>query len=112
MDVCVYEQYFAASHPGNGRPRRAVRAALLAFGGGGRIRYEAALSFFPHEDAEDFALSYDLYVSRVLYEEAGRRSKKREKALLEGLRPVLDALAAESGGEIFWDRPLIEARFG
>ena len=48
MDINVYEQYFAARHPGNGTPRRAV----------------------------------------------------------------LEALAAESGGEIFWDRPLIPARLG
>lgn len=110
MDLCVYEQYFAAGHPGNGRPRHAVRAAMIAATGEGRIRYEAALSFFPHDTPEDFAVSYDCYYSRVLYEAPGRRSRKREAALLEKLRAELDALAAEAGGEIFWDRPLIEAR--
>jgi hypothetical protein len=29
MDFCVYEQYFEARHPGNGRPRHAARAALI-----------------------------------------------------------------------------------
>ncbi|MBR5093587.1 MAG: hypothetical protein IK095_00695 [Oscillospiraceae bacterium] len=112
MDFNVYEQYFAASHPGGGTPRRGARAALVVSTGEGRVRYEAALSFFPHEDAEDFRISYDLSFSRVLYEAKGRRSKKREAALLAGLRETLDALAAEAGGEVYWDRPLIAPRFG
>lgn len=112
MDFNVYEQYFAASHPGNGRPRHGVRAALTVSSGEGRVRYAASLSFFPHEDEEDFALSYDVYTERELFAAPGRRSKKREKALLDGLRPVLEELAAQSGGEIFWDQPLIPARFG
>lgn len=112
MDLCVYEQFFGAEHPGNGTPRRAARAALTVCTGEGRVRYEAVLSFFPHEDAEDFAVSYDLCFSRVLYEAPGRRSRKREAALLEGLREVLDDLTAENGGRVFWEEPLIEARFG
>lgn len=112
MDLNVYEQYFAARHPGNGRPRRGALAALVVSTGEGRVRYEAVLSFFPHEDAEDFRISYDLCFSRVLYEDKGRRSKKREAALLSGLREELDRLAAEAGGQIFWDQPLIEARRG
>ena len=112
MEINVYEQYFAAEHPGDGAPRRAVRAALTVSSGEGRVRYEASLSFFPHRTAEDFSISYDLYVSRLLYEAAGRRSKKREASLLRELRETLDALAAESGGRVFWDKPLIPARFG
>ena len=112
MDFNVYEQYFAASHPGNGRPRHGVRAALTVSSGEGRVRYAASLSFFPHEDEEDFAVSYDLCTERELFNAPGRRSKKREKALLAGLRPVLEALAAESGGKVFWDQPLFEARLG
>ena len=112
MDFCVYERYFAAEHPGNGVPRRAVRAALTVSTGEGRVRYEASLSFFPHETEEDYAVSYDQFFSRLLIDAPGRRSKKREAALLTGLRPVLDELAEENGGRIFWDRPLIEARFG
>lgn len=112
MDFNVYEQYFEASHPGNGRPRHAARAALTVCSGEGRVRYEAALSFFPHDEPEDFAVSCDVYASRVLYEAPGRRSKKRETALLAALWPVLEELAAESGGEIFRDKPLTEARFG
>ena len=112
MDFCVYEQYFAAWHPGNGTPRRAARAALTVSTGEGRVRYAASLSFFAHEDAEDFRISYDLCFERLLYEAKGRRSKKREAALLAGLREELDRLALESGGQVFWDQPLSPARFG
>lgn len=112
MDFNVYEQYFAAAHPGSGRPRHGVRAALTVSSGEGRVRYAASLSFFPHETPEDFCISWDVYAERELCEARGRRSKKREAALLAGLRPVLEELAAESGGEIFWEQPLIEARFG
>ena len=112
MDFCVYEQYFEGSHPGNGTPRHAARTALLVITGAGMVKYEAALSFFPHENAEDFRISYDIYADRVLFEAKGRRSKKREAALLEDLRPVLDELAQELGAEVYWDKPLIAARFG
>ena len=112
MDFCVYEQYFSGMHPGNGTARHGARAALLVSAGEGRVRYEAVLSFFPHEDEEDFRISYDIYADRVLYEAKGRRSKKREEILLKGLRPVIDELASDLGGEIYWDDPLIPARFG
>ena len=112
MDFCAYEQYFEARHPGNGRPRHAARAALTVSTGEGQVRYEAVLSFFPHDTAEDFGISYDICASRTLYEGRGRRSKKREAALLEGLQETLDDLAAEMGGEVFWEKPLIPARFG
>ena len=112
MDFCAYEQYFEARHPGNGRPRHAARAALTVSTGDGRVRYEAELSFFPHDTAEDYGISYDICASQVLYEGRGRRGRKREAALLEGLRDALDALAAEMGGTVFWEKPLIPARFG
>ncbi len=112
MDFNVYEQYFAASHPGNGRPRHGVRAALTVSSGEGRVRYAASLSFFPHDTEEDFCISWDVYAERKLMDIRGRRSKKREAALLADLRGVLEQLAAESGGTVFWDRPLIPARLG
>ena len=112
MDFCVYEQYYAASHPGNGTARHGARAALIAATGEDMIRYEAALSFFPHETDDDFRISYDICASRILYEGKGRRSRKREAVLLDGIRSVFDEIAAELGGEVFWDEPLIDARYG
>ncbi len=108
----VYEQYFAAEMAFNGVPRHAALVMLIADSDAGQIRYEAAVTFFPHNDDEDYAVSYDAYFSKVLYEAKGRRSKKREQALLEQFREAIDVLAHEAGGEVYWDRPLREARRG
>ena len=108
--VNVYEQYFAADLTASGVPRKGALVMLTADSGGGQIRYEAAVSFFPHRDEEDFAVSYDAYYSRVLYEAEGRRSKQREAGFLKDFLPTIDALAREAGGRVFWDKPLREAR--
>ena len=110
MTVNVYEQYFAAEGTFSGVPRRGALVMLISDSDAGQIRYEAAVSFFPHADDEDFAVSYDAYFSRTLYEAKGRRSKKREAALLETLRGEVDALAAEAGAAVLWDEPLRDAR--
>ena len=108
--INVYEQYFKADGTFNGVKRRAVNVMLVSEAG--NIRYELALSFFPYRTEDDFAISYDAIFSKVLYEAAGRRSKKREETLLATLREEADKLAAENGASIFWDAPLIEARRG
>ncbi len=108
--VNVYEQYFAADLTASGVPRKGALVMLTADSGGGQIRYEAAVSFFPHRDEEDFAVSYDAYYSKVLYEAEGRRSKQREAGFLKDFLPTIDELAREAGGRVFWDRPLREAR--
>ncbi len=110
--IDVYEQYFAADCVANERPRHAAVVKLTATSDAGRITYEASVSFFPHDDPEDFAISYDAYASEVIYDAPGRRSKKREPALMETLREHADALAASLEGTIFWEEPLIEARLG
>lgn len=110
MTLNVYEQYFAAQAEFNGVPRHAALVMLIADSEAGQIRYEAAVSFFPHNDEEDFAVSYDAYFSKVVYENKGRRSKKREQLLLNELRDRIDEMAKEAGGEVFWDQPLCEAR--
>ena len=110
--INVYEQYFKGRCVYNGVERRGVKVMLIATSDEGMIRYEAALSFFPYRDPEDFAISYDAYFSRELYNAPGRRSKKREAGFLEGFRAEADALAAEAGGSIDWDAPLREARYG
>ena len=112
VTVNVYEQYFAADCIANSIHRHAALVMLIATSDSGTIRYEAAVTFFPHNDETDFAVSYDAYYSDVLYEAKGRRSKKRETMLLESLQEDVDALAKQAGGTIFWDRPLLKARFG
>ena len=110
--INVYDRYFAAHCSFNGVERRGARVLLIAAAEEGTIRYEAAVSFFPHRDNEDFSVSYDAYAAKELYNAAGRRSKKREAAYLDGIRAHADALAQTLGGVIDWDRPLREARYG
>ncbi len=112
MVIDVYSQYFAGGCTYNGVERRGVLVRLTSDSEAGSIRYTAGLTFFPHRDEEDYAVSYDAAAEKTLYQGRGRRSKKRESALLEALRPELDALAESLGGTVFWDRPLREARYG
>ena len=123
-DLNVFEQYYAAEMTANGRARHGALVMLIAKSGEGRIRYDAAVSFFPHDDEEDFGVSYDAYFEKTLYDEKGRRSKPREEALLRNFRAVIDELAkspencqnyADNGtewtpGSVFWDQPLRPAR--
>ena len=110
--INVYEQYFEAKHSASGVERRAALVMLISDSEAGQIKYEAAVTFFPHRDPEDFAVSYDDYLSKVLFEGKGRRSKKREAAFMEAFREEIDGLAGEAGAEVFWDRPLRDARMG
>jgi len=110
--VNVFEQYFSADAEFNGVPRHGAKVMLIATSEEGNIRYEAAVTFFPHRDEEDFAVSYDAYFSKVLYESKGRRSKKREEALLETFPVEIDQLADTIGGKVLWEQPLREARRG
>ena len=110
--VNVYDQYFAAQCTFHDVERRGVRVLLTAASEDGMIRYEESVSFFPHVDDEDFAVSSDAYVSRELYFAKGRRSKKREAELMNGFRACADALAASLGGSVDWENPLRDARYG
>lgn len=112
MTINVYEQYFGARLVANEVPRHAALVMLISDSEAGHIRYEAAVSFFPHRDKDDFAVSYDAYFNKVLYEAKGRRSKKRELALMAELRSHIDQLAQEAGGEVYWDQPLRDAQLG
>ena len=110
--INVYEQYFSAELEFNGVPRRAALVMLIATSEEGRIKYEAAVTFFPHRDEEDFAVSYDAYFSKVLFEAKGRRSKKREEALMENFQNEIDQLAETVDGKVLWEQPLLEERRG
>lgn len=110
--INVYEQYFEASGYFSGVERKAAAVMLISDSDAGRIKYELAVNFFPHRSEDDFAISYDAYFSKVLYEADGRRSRKREAGLMEILREEADSLAGDNGGTIFWDKPLIEPRRG
>ena len=125
MVINVYEQYFAAEAVFNGVERRGALVMLISDSEAGTISYKAAVTFFPHRDEEDFAVSYDAYFEKELYRAPGRRSKKREAALLEQLPAEIDALAASAflaatapvisgtpAARILWDRPLRESRRG
>lgn len=109
--INVYEQYFEAKMTFNGVERKGALVMLIADSEAGNVKYEAAVTFFPHRDEEDYGVSYDAYFSKVLFEGSGRRSKKRDKEYLASLRKNIDLLAKENGGEVFWDKPLREARY-
>ena len=110
--IDVFEGYYAAECLANERPRHAAKVVLTATSEEGRIRYEWLISFFPHDDPEDFAVSYDAIVSRTVYEGKGRRSKKRDAELLTEREAVCNELAAELNGVVFWEQPLREPRLG
>jgi hypothetical protein len=112
MTVNVYERYYAAEAEFNGVPRHGALVMLVADSDAGNIKYEAAVTFFPHRDEEDYAVSYDAYLSKVLYEAKGRRSKKREEALLHTLTSEINEMAETIGGKVLWDQPLREERRG
>ena len=112
MTTNIYEQYFSAQAEYNGVARHGALVMLIADSEAGNIRYEAAVSFFPHRDEDDFAVSYDAYFSKVLYEGQGRRSKKRKQSLMENFNAEIDQLTKAIGGKVLWDKPLREERRG
>lgn len=112
MTINVYERYYAAEAEFNGVPRHGALVMLVADSEAGNIKYEAVVTFFPHNDEEDYAVSYDAYFSKVLYEAKGRRSKKREQMLMETFEQEIDQLAETIGGKVLWEQPLQEARVG
>ena len=112
MVVNVYEQYFKADAVFSGVPRKGALVALISDSEAGSITYKAAVTFFPHRDEEDFAVSYDAYFEEELYSGKGRRSKKKEAEYLEGLRETIDRIAAANNASVIWSEPLREERRG
>lgn len=111
-NVDVYKQYFAAECTFNGVERRGAAVWLTAESDSGIIRYEVGVTFFPHRDDEDFAISYDACVLKELIRTKGRRSKKRDEIYMAQIKTTANELAASLGGTIHWDSPLREAQYG
>lgn len=110
--IDVYKQYFSAECTYNGVDRKGVTVWLTAESESGIIRYEVGVSFFPHKDEEDFAISYDACTLKELLRTEGRRSKKRDEVCLAQLQTVADEIAASMNGKIHWDKPLRDAQYG
>ena len=112
MVIDVYERYYEAECVFNDVPRKAAIVKLTSDSEAGHIRYTVSVNFFPFRDPEDFAVSYDAYAEEEIYNAKGRRAKKREKKFMDELQGRIDALAEGMNGEVFWDKPLMEARLG
>ena len=112
VNVDVYRQYFSAECTYQGVERRGAVVWLNAESECGIIRYEVGVSFFPHRDDEDYAISYDACVQKELIRTKGRRSKKRDARCLEQVRSTADELAASLNAVICWEMPLGEAQYG
>lgn len=110
--INVYQQYFGAECTFNGVKRHGASVMLIATSEEGRIKYDVAVTFFPHVSDDDYAVSYDAYFSKVVYEAKGRRSKKREQELMETIQTEIDTLADAANAKIFWEKPLTEAQRG
>ena len=112
MVTNVYERYYRADAEFSGVRRNGALVMLISDSEAGSITYKAAVTFFPHRDEEDYAVSYDACFEKTIYEAKGRRSKKKEQAFLEQFQDVIDEIAAEHDAKVYWDKPLREARRG
>lgn len=110
MVINVYERYYKATAVFSGVPRSGALVMLISDSEAGSVTYKAAVTFFPHRDEEDFAVSYDAYFETELYSGKGRRSKKKESAFLEQLPETIDRLAAEHDASVLWNDPLTAER--
>jgi len=108
--IDVYKQYFAAEADFGGDIRKGASVVLNATTDEGTVEYKVCVSFFLHEDDEDFRISFDRYFEKNLFSGKGRRTKKRDALYMEEIRNAADEIAAENGAVINWDEPLIEAR--
>ena len=112
MVINVYDRYYRADAVFSGVRRNGALVRLISDSEAGFITYKAAVTFFPHTEEEDFAVSYDAYFERELFSGKGRRSKKKEAVYLEMLRETIDQLAGEQGASVLWDEPLTPERRG
>ena len=109
--IDVYKQYFSANCIYNNVVRHGACVWLMAESDSGNIRYEVGVTFFPHNNEEDYAISYDACVVKELLNTKGRRSKKRDQEYLEQVRIVVDEITKTINGTIYWDQPLRDAEY-
>ena len=109
MVIDVYSRYYCAECVFNEIPRKGALVKLTSDSAAGNIRYTVSVTFFPYRDPEDFVISYDACAEKEIYNARGRRSKKREKAFMEGFEAEIDGLAASMGGRVLWDAPIRDA---
>ena len=112
MEINVFQRFFEAELEYNGMKRRAASVLLISDSEAGNIKYTAAVAFMPYEDEEDFRVPFDAYFTKTIYEDRGRRSKKKEKQFIEDLQQYIDELATKVEGKVFWDKPLSDERLG
>ncbi|MBQ6425410.1 MAG: hypothetical protein IJK14_00395 [Clostridia bacterium] len=112
MVVTVYERYYVADAEFSGVRRNGALVKLISDSEAGSITYIAEVTFFPHADEEDYAVSYDACFEKELFSGKGRRSRKKEAAYLEQLVETIDQLAEEHGASVRWDEPLTQERRG
>ncbi len=112
MVINVYERYYKANAVFSGVQRNGALVALTSDSEAGFIRYTATVTFFPHVNEEDFAVSYDAYFEEELYSGKGRRSKKKELVFLEHLQETIDVVCSKNGACVLWDEPLSAERRG
>ncbi len=112
MEINVYERYFKADARFSDVQRKGALVLLVSNSEAGHIFYKAAVTFFPHRNEEDFAVSYDAYFEKELYNGKGRRSRKKEAEYLAHLYETIDEIAQEKQATVFWDEPLSEERRG
>ena len=111
-NIDIYRQYFSAECTFNGVERHGAAVWLNAESDAGILRYEVGVTFFPHRDAEDFAVSYDACGRKELFRSKGRRSRKRDEQYLAQVRTAAEEIAGSLNGTIHWDEPLGEAQYG
>ncbi|MBP5767251.1 MAG: hypothetical protein J6X47_09755 [Clostridia bacterium] len=112
MDINVYMRYFEAEHVCNKVKRHAAQVILLSSSENRVVTYKVIVNFFPHNDPEDFAVSYDDYHEKVILTKKGVRSRNREAVFIDEIQEHAGELLEECGGKVFWDKPLTEARLG
>ena len=111
-NIDVYKQYFSAECTYNGAARHGAVVWLNAESESGLIRYEAGVSFFPHLDEEDFAVSYDACGTKELLRTNGRRSKKRDALYLEQLREHIGTFYTLKYDEVAKSTSVLPGYFG